>query len=269
MTYITEDRSGEEVLFEKPGYRIRLARNRRAVGNLLERMYRWRGYKAEGLAVPSPGTFNQITLEAVSGDETVGTITIGLDSPLGLQGENLYKAEIAQYRQRGARVCEYSKLAVSPDCSCKKVLAPLFHLAHIYAHLIHRATDLFVEVNPRHAVFYRRLLGFSQVGAEKTCPRVNAPAVLLHLDLNYAAEQVSIYGGGRKTCGRSLYPEVFSPQEQEALRRKIETMERTPSFSVPPSRASVHSRNQAEQNGGYVPMPLIPARGGEFVGLNA
>src|SRR5688572_18754586 len=116
MTYITEDRSGEEVLFEKPGYRIRLARNRRAVGNLLERMYRWRGYKAEGLAVPSPGTFNQITLEAVSGDETVGTITIGLDSPLGLQGENLYKAEIAQYRQRGARVCEYSKLAVSPDC---------------------------------------------------------------------------------------------------------------------------------------------------------
>jgi hypothetical protein len=219
-------------------------------------MYRWRGYKSEGLAIPSPKTFNQITLEAVSDDDTVGTITIGLDSPLSLQAEGLYKEEIAQYRRNGARVCEFSKLAVAPDSSCHKVLAPLFHLAYIYAHLIHGVTDLFVEVNPRHAAFYRRLLGFTQIGAEKTCPRVNAPAVLLHLDLRYAAAQISMYGGGQKPLHRSLYPELFSSQEQEALRRKIEGIELAPSFNIPSGRPGRRGRDEEEHHSAY--LPLMP-----------
>ena len=241
MEFARKDDVKADVLFEQPDYRIRLAGSRSAVGELLERMYGWRGYKSDAIAVKARPPANQVTLEAVTDERTVGTISVGFDSPSGLQAEFLYSQEIAQFRQQGARVCEFTKLAVDSDSSSCKVLPPLFHLAHIYAHLIHRATDLFVEVNPRHAVFYRRMLGFNRVGVEKTCPRVNAPAVLLHLDLNYAAKQISIYGGGQKSLSRSFYPDVFSPQEEEKLRRKIEGIT-LPGFSMPPARPSEQRR---------------------------
>lgn len=267
MNCVTEDPAAEEVLFERPHYRIRLAGNRCAVGKLLERMYRWRGYKADGLAAPAPNTINQITLEAISDEQTVGTITIGLDSPASLNAEGLYREEIASFRRRGARVCEFIKLAVAPDSNCQKVLAPLFQIAHIFAHRIHRATDLFVEVNPRHAVFYRRLLGFVQVGVEKVCPRVNAPAVLLHLDLSYAAEQIAARGEDQKSP-RSFYRNAFSTEEAETLRRKIEGIALAPPMRTPVRNAR-RSRSEAHQQACYTTLPLLPAAGPEFAGLNA
>lgn len=233
MNYVSDGNIDAQVLIERPSYRIRLAENRTRVTSLLERMYAWRGYKSEAPTATLPALHNQITLEAVNHERTVGTISVGLDSPANLQAERLYKKEIAQYRQAGARVCELTKLAVASDSKSEKVLAPLFHLAYIYAHRVHRATDLFVEVNPRHAVFYKRMLGFSRAGEEKTCPRVNAPAVLLHLNLHYAAKQISIYGGGRKASSRSLYPDAFSPQEEEKLMLKIEGIPLTPKFRPP------------------------------------
>src|SRR5688500_13500920 len=264
MNYVTEDPAAEEVLFERPRYRIRLAGNRRAVGHLLERMYRWRGYNADALAGPKPTTLSQITHEALSDGQTVGTITVGLDSPAKLHAEGLYKEEIAQYRRRGARVCEFIKLAVAPDSDCRKVLAPLFQIAHIYAHRIHRATDLFVEVNPRHAVFYRRLLGFAQAGAEKICPRVNAPAVLLHLDLSYAAEQISARGETQKSP-RSFYRNAFSTQEADVLRRKIEAIGLTRPLGVASTRAVRHTGEQP--HAGFLPMLVVPDA--EFAGVSA
>lgn len=231
------DDAEAQVLVEAPSYRIRLAENHVPVGELLDRMYAWRGYKSDSPAATSPAPHHHITLEAVSDERTVGTISVGLDSPASLQAERLYKEEIAQYRLAGARVCEFTKLAVAPDLNAGKVLPPLFHLAYIYAHRVHRATDLFVEVNPRHAIFYRRMLGFSRAGEEKTCPRVNAPAVLLHLSLGFAAEQISIYGGGQKASSRSLYPDFFSPQEAEKLLLKIEGVAPTLSFRPPRTHA--------------------------------
>ena len=59
------------------------------------------------------------------------------------------------------------------------VLGTLFHLAYIHGRLIRGATDLVIEVHPRHASFYRRMLGFRIIGAERICPRVDAPAVLM------------------------------------------------------------------------------------------
>jgi hypothetical protein len=242
MKFARKDDVEAEVLFEQPDYRIRLAGNRGAVGQLLKRMYGSRGYKSDALAQTAHAAQNQITLEAVADERTVGTISVGFDSPDHLQAEFLYREEIAAFRDQGARVCEFTKLAVDSEFNSGKVLPQLFHLAHIYAHLIGRATDLFVEVNPRHAVFYRRMLGFSRIGAEKTCPRVNAPAVLLHLDLHYAAKQISIYGGGQKSLSRSFYPDLFSPREEETLRRRIEGGAVPPAFSVVPARAAAHHR---------------------------
>ena len=39
------------------------------------------------------------------------------------------------------------------------VLAALWHISYIFCHKIHHCTDYIIEVNPRHAVFYNRMLG--------------------------------------------------------------------------------------------------------------
>ena len=52
------------------------------------------------------------------------------------------------------------------------------------------ATDVVIEVNPRHVRYYQRAFGFRAFGAERRCERVGAPARLLHLNL-VAADSAS------------------------------------------------------------------------------
>ena len=66
------------------------------------------------------------------------------------------------------------------------------------------------------------MLGFRTAGDCKICPRVDAPAVLLHLEVAHAAAQIANYagqGGGAKT--RSLYPYFCCPSESEELANRV------------------------------------------------
>jgi hypothetical protein len=55
-------------------------------------------------------------------------------------------------------------------------------------------TDAVVEVNPRHAGFYQRAFGFKSCSDVRTCERVNAPAVLLRLDVAELEERMRLRG---------------------------------------------------------------------------
>ncbi|MGV7643067.1 N-acyl amino acid synthase FeeM domain-containing protein, partial [Mycobacterium kansasii] len=88
----------------------------------------------------------------------VGTLTIGLDSGIGLMADQIFKEELDEQRERGARMCEFTKLAFDPSVRSKASLANLFHLAVIYARDIHDCTDIVIEVNPRHRRFYQQML---------------------------------------------------------------------------------------------------------------
>ena len=94
----------------------------------------------------------------------------------------------------------------------------------IFAYRIHRATDLFIEVNPRHAAFYRRKLGFSVVGGEKICRRVNAPAILLHQELRSICEQVVRHGGFKIRENKSFYSFFMPPWEEKELVEEVRLM---------------------------------------------
>lgn len=215
-------RDVDEILLERADYQIRLADSpghRCRVSMLIDRMYSWRGYKWDQTEIPHDP--NQITLQAGSGEEVFGTLTLGLDSESGLLADHLYRCEIDQFRNRGRKVCELARLAVDQENGSKDVLASLFHLAYIYGRLLHRVTDVFIEVNPRHVRFYERMLGFVQVGAQKQCERVGAPAVLMHLELDYVDRQIERYAGHHGRGKRSLYPYFFSNFEQEGLARRI------------------------------------------------
>ena len=194
---------------------------RTEVGALIKRMYSWRGYETENVVVSSDNP-NRLTLEATIGRRLVGTLTLGLDSEEGLSADELYFDEINEFRREGRKLCELTKLAVDPQYSSKEILASLFHLAYIYGHKIHKATDLFIEVNPRHAGFYRRMLGLAQIGEERPCRRVRAPAVLMHLELDYVNAQISSLAGSCRSSEKSLYPYFFSEHEEKGLASRLQ-----------------------------------------------
>jgi hypothetical protein len=228
----------EDALIERRDFRIRVADtqgHRSNVSLLIERMYSWRGYQTNTAKVLKQ-TPNHITLVASRNEHSFGTLTVGLDSASGLVGDELYRPELDAIRAEGRTVCEFGKLAVDPEYGTKDVLAALFHLAFMYAYRINHCDDIVIEVNPRHVVFYKRMLGFVQAGPERTCERVSAAAILLRLPCAYAAAQITRYGGtyaaeqldGQAAAGnrgtRSLYPFFFSVNEEEGLCARLQRL---------------------------------------------
>lgn len=213
----------QECVLSRSGYRVRLADSpgqRSKASMLISSMYSWRGYSTQALDITQHDP-NRITLEASTGQHIFGTLTLGLDSDAGLLADELYQDKIIGMRQAGRRLCEMTKLAFNPDYSSKEVIASLFHLAHIYAYDIYQCTDLLIEVNPRHSSFYKRRLGFAELGEVRTCRRVHAPAVLLHVGLEYCAEQISRFAGTHDPGEKSLYPYFFSKAEVQGLINRI------------------------------------------------
>jgi len=216
------DRAEDTTHVSRQEFKVRLANTedrRKSASLLIQKMYSWRGYD-------SPDLTNdpyKITLVAYMGESVAGTLTLGLDSPQGMVVDQLYKAEADKLREQGRRICDVTKLAVDQDIKSKNVLGALFHLSVIYGRNIHNATDFLIEVNPRHALFYQRMIGFVPWGEERLCPRVNAPAVLLKLDLAYADEQVQKYGGlGASAQGvKSIYPYWFSKEDELGITQRL------------------------------------------------
>jgi hypothetical protein len=200
-------------------YCIRLtdtAEGRNSASMLISKMYAWRGYAGTHGLSDDP---NRITLTAADQGETVGTLTIGIDSPIGLMADQVFKEEMDAHRERGAKLCEFSKFAFDTSVRSKTSLANLFHLAVIYARDIHQCTDIMIEVNPRHRRFYEHMLGFKREADVRINPRVNAPAYLLRVNLDYVSEQIAQHGGtvGSATTERSFYPYFFSPREEKGI----------------------------------------------------
>ena len=77
--------------------------------SLIQRRYAWRGYAASPLTGDSP---RRVTLSACIDDETVATITAGIDADDGLYVAQCYAEEVAALREEGRRLCEFTKLAV-------------------------------------------------------------------------------------------------------------------------------------------------------------
>ncbi|HMM47160.1 MAG TPA: hypothetical protein PKC12_04180 [Thiobacillaceae bacterium] len=218
----SKDPTGEESRVRRQEFKVRLANSedrRKSASLLIEKMYSWRGYDTDVLHQDP----NKITLVAYQGDAVVGTLTLGLDSPVGMVVDELYKAEADSLRAAGRKPCDITRLAVDQEIKSKSVLAALFHLSFIYGHNIHHATDFLIEVNPRHVLFYQRMLGFVQFGEERICPRVSAPAVLLRLDLSHADEQIIRHGGtaGTATGERSIYPYFFSREDELGITQRL------------------------------------------------
>jgi hypothetical protein len=204
-------------------FKIRMARRTSVLEDalgLLNRRYRQRGYGFQTLSLSK----QRMTIVAYEGRRVMGTLTVQLDTGAGLLGDECFKPELDGLRSQGASLCEFIKLATASDAPMPATLASMFHVAFIFAHQIHSATHAAIEVNPRHAAFYKRVLGFSQHGTPTGNPRVNAPGVLLVGDFRRIGEQLrardqpAADGNGPP----AFFAHSFANQEAEGIRRRIE-----------------------------------------------
>ena len=151
--------------------------------SLVSDRYAWRGYGAvEGRVCSSPEQ-REVTLLAWSAADAVGTMTMGLDNGRGLLADQSYGKRLDAIRAKGRTVCEFTRFAVSSAADSKATISGLFDLSYVLGRKMLGVTDVVVEVNPRHVGFYRRAFGFQPMSDVRTCERVNAPAVLLRLDV--------------------------------------------------------------------------------------
>jgi hypothetical protein len=186
---------------------------------LVHRMYAARGYKTSAEASAMP---NVVTLLALDQGETIGTISVSLDTPRGLLADDLFRDELDALRSQGRRLCEFTKLAMDHVVKSKRVLASLFHAAYIWSHLRLGFSDVVIEVNPRHVRYYARMLGFAVAGPQRVNRRVDAPAVLMRLDFDHAREQIARFAGKPASNDeRSLYPYFFSAKEEAGIAARL------------------------------------------------
>lgn len=206
-------------------FKIRLTRetaHTQSANLLIRKMYSWRGYETHSSTINHAP--NNICLSVFSAEHAIGTLTLGIDSVEGMAASVMYPGEIDQLRAKGRMLCEITKLAVDQNVSSRNVLASLFHIAYIHARQLNGCTDILIEVNPRHAPFYQRMLGFRQVGDERLCPRVKAPAVLLCLETDYVEIQLRKFGGLMENAVNetSLYPYSFSPADEAGIIQRLQ-----------------------------------------------
>lgn len=217
-----EDDKTVDLAFDERPFKVRIAKkdsHRGAASLLISKMYSWRGYESTPLRAHP----NRLTLVASGTKQHVGTLSIGFDSPIGLLVDDLYKPEVDALRSRGARLCEAIKLAVDRKARSKRVLASLFHIAVVYAYRVRQATDMVIEVNPRHVKYYENMFGFAQLGSERMNHRVDAPAVLLGVSLERFHGDIRAFGGkpGHTQAAQSLYPYFFPSDEEDGIVRRF------------------------------------------------
>ncbi|WP_273594707.1 N-acyl amino acid synthase FeeM domain-containing protein [Roseateles koreensis] len=189
---------------------------------LVARRYADRGYLCNDLSTQPDGA--EIICSAFEGACTVGTIAVRFDDAHGLRADAIFANELHALRAEGLRLCEFGRLALDHDIAeSKGLLGHLFHVAYLHAHRLACCNLLVIEVNPRHVAFYRRMLGFKVHAEARLNPRVNAPAVLMTLDLIWAREQIGRLGGSAAgaQAARTLYSYFYDAAAEAALLAKL------------------------------------------------
>lgn len=209
-------------------FTIKIANNleeREAVFRLAYQIYLEKGYiKNNGNEwMIQPYDSNPETVILIVQDkqkQIVGSLTLVFSATTKLPVEKIYSEEIAQLKCNSEKIVEISRLVIDPNYrNSKEILNLLFNYLVIYSLHVKNYSSLVIQVNPRHASYYKTLLKFDEIGEEKACPSVqNAPAILLYLP-------IARYQTELKRCNstmpqekkdRSLYQYFLKP-EQEPL----------------------------------------------------
>jgi hypothetical protein len=161
-----------------------------AATQLLAQRYVPKGYSFDGGYQQSVSSVDPVLIAKNRLDgSALATLTLRVDGPRGLMAEHLYPEQVTQLRSSGCRVCEVVRFASLPSIRSFELLRRLFDRAYELGRQLDR-TDVLIEVTPRHAAFYKRVLGFRAVGSPCHNPRVNTVGTLLHVSMEDLGERV-------------------------------------------------------------------------------
>lgn len=184
------------------------------------------GYVSKGL-MPSHGSGVRTTpflglpttmvFVALREGEMVGTLSLVVDSTLGLPMERIYPDEVRAARSGGRRIAEVGAQCVRPQDRGTGVAFLLNKAMFLTAELL-RVDDVLIAVHPDAEDFYGAMLCFERVGPVKTYPSLNRSALSVALRLRGPAREThrEAFGGlpRTKTNPHHLYWEL----EHEQLR---------------------------------------------------
>lgn len=122
-------------------------------------------------------------------EQVVFTVSLFPDSSNGLPMDRIYKKELDHLRSQGRMVGEVGCLATHPEFrdGSQNILMHGNKIMLKYAMEYLKLDDLVITVNPKHALVYKEILLFEEIGQGeiKAHPKVNGnPAVALRLNLH-------------------------------------------------------------------------------------
>lgn len=177
-------------------------------------------YSARGYCVSNrvPNREHETTVVVFDRNAISGTATLRVDSPSGIGADTIFKNEVDLLRDKGAKICEITRFAVSRGADSTLVLSAVYHFLYIVMLSLRRCTHLFIEVNPRHRRFYEKF-GFECRSDVRLNPRVNAPAFLMQATTDYLASQVY------HVSDDVTFPRFYTAQEEHAIRMRFATLQ--------------------------------------------
>lgn len=225
----------DETIKEKSpsGYTVKLANTpeeREAAYSLAYRVYLDKGYVKENprqwLVKKYDANSDTATLIVKdNAKKVIASVTMIFDGAHSIPAASLYRNEIKTLRSYQEKIVEISRLVIDPEHrNAKELLVILFNYVYIYSYIVKKYSCLIIEVNPRHKEFYRSILRFDEIGAEKPCPLVqDAPAVLLYGPLKRGEDEVlknSTQNMEKKSL--SLFPHFLKPAQEGLVAAYLE-----------------------------------------------
>lgn len=124
---------------------------------------------------------------AKCGEKIIGTVSLIIDSQIGLPSDKIYKKEIDSQRNNGKRIVEVSAFAVDPDFRQDGHKISLYLMKYLYQYSCKTLKADFLCASIREGVsdFYKALFAFEKKGKTINYDLVNGtPAVHISLDLS-------------------------------------------------------------------------------------
>lgn len=127
-------------------------------------------------------------------DQIIFTVSLFPDSPYGLPMDQVYKQELHHLRRQGRVIGEVGCLATHPEFRDGSQNIPMHGNKIMFKYAMEhlKIDDLVITVHPKHAMVYKKILMFDELGKSeiKPHPKVNGnPAVALRLNLHEAEEK--------------------------------------------------------------------------------
>ena len=196
---------------------------------LVHDAYVWRGWikpQATGQYLTEHHALPETTVFVLrKGTECLGTISLVLDSPLGLPIDHTFPHEVRRLRQPGRRLAEVGSFAVAAGHRNTGLTMYLIAAVWRYARQVAGLTDLVIAVDDHVLDYYEGLFGFQALGAPRVYRGFGADkhaiaddlVVGVHHDLTTADQWLSVYDStppnGRINPGELAYVPYPSPWE--------------------------------------------------------